>query len=323
MIVFATSGAATEFDSTPALGIALAVLSAAVLSVGNIWQSRGMETAVKRKGDGSLVVAMVKTPIWLAGTVMFGLAILLQMASLAFAPLMVVQPIGILALVFAVFLNARAEKRRPARGVLVAVLICLVGVTGYVIVAAAVSTQKAISDGQLIAVLSTLAAVLVIAGIVRLVNRGAAPRAPLMYVLLGAVFSSFVATLGKTVILRVQGLFAGHHFSLDSGGALTILCVLGIGAAAGLSIYYVQTAYTKNPSDVVVAGLTVIDPAIAVLLGIVILNEAAGAPPWSIALIAVAGAIAVFGVVKLARAENPPSDAVTGDSDAIRDPAAN
>lgn len=296
-----------SFESSPVFGILLAIASAAVLSFGNIWQSQGMQQVTERKGDGSVVIAMIKTPRWVLGTLFFGFAIVLQMASLTFAPLMVVQPIGILALVFAVFLSAHFSGTKPKRNVLIAVGVCLVGVTGYVIVAAMVSSQQPITDGQLVAVLIALGAVLVLAAASRLFH-GAASRAPLMYVLLGAVFSSFVATLGKTVILRVKSAVAGHNFTIDESGILTIVCVLGIVAAAGLSIYYVQSAYTKNPSDVVVAGLTVIDPAIAVLLGVVILNEAVGAPPWSIVVILLAGAVAVVGVVLLARAENPPED---------------
>lgn len=285
------------------LGILLALSSAAVLTFGNIWQSRGVAKATKLAGDKSFFLQLVKTPIWLLGTLMFGLAIVLQMGSLAFAPLMLVQPIGVLALVFAVFLNAKLAHRKPSPQVVKAVIITLVGVGAYVIIAAQVSEQKPITDGQLVAVLWTLAGALVLAGAVRLLSKKASAHSPILYVLLGGVFSAFVATLGKTVILRVQALFQGHHFSLDHGGALTLICVLGIGVASALSIYFVQTAYTCNPSDVVVAGLTVIDPAIAVLLGIVILQEAASAPLWSLIAIAVAGAVAVYGVLGLSKAE--------------------
>ena len=49
------------------------------------------------------------------------------------------------------------------------------------------------------------------------------------------------------------------------------------------------------------AGLTVVDPLIAVLIGMVVLGEAAAAPPWVLVIFGVAGAIAVWGVVGLAR----------------------
>lgn len=288
------------------LGISLAVLSAAALSFGNIWQSRGIEIATARKGDGKLFLTVVKTPVWLLGTALYGVAILLQISSLTFAPLMLVQPVGVLALVFAVFLNPHFGGAKPTAAVYRAMGICLIGVFGYVIIAAQVSQQKAITDAQLVGVLVALGIALVIAAGTRILNHGAS-RAPIMYVLLGGIFSAFVASLGKTVIIRVQAAIADHHFSLDSGGLLTIGCVIGIGIASALSVYFIQSAYTCNASDVVVAGSTVVDPAVSVLIGIVILHEAASAPPWSLIAIAIAGAIAVVGVFKLSQAETPTS----------------
>lgn len=66
-------------------------------------------------------------------------------------------------------------------------------------------------------------------------------------------------------------------------------------------MYLVQNAYAMGPPDLVVAGLTVVDPMVGVTIGIVVLGEAAGAPIWSIPLFVLAGAAAVTGVLQLAR----------------------
>jgi drug/metabolite transporter (DMT)-like permease len=63
----------------------------------------------------------------------------------------------------------------------------------------------------------------------------------------------------------------------------------------------VQTAYSSGPPDLVVAGLTVIDPLVAVSIGIIVLGEAADAPLWAVLAFVIAGAVAIFGVVSLAR----------------------
>ncbi len=81
-----------------------------------------------------------------------------------------------------------------------------------------------------------------------------------------------------------------------------IAVFVGIGVAGGLSIYFVQTAHTNNNPQTVVAGLTVVDPFVAVALGIGLLQEAAGAPAWSFVVFAVAGAGAMWGVWLLAQA---------------------
>jgi threonine/homoserine efflux transporter RhtA len=78
----------------------------------------------------------------------------------------------------------------------------------------------------------------------------------------------------------------------------------------------VQTAHSSNPPDIVVAGLTVIDPLVAVSIGIIVLGEASGAPLWAILAFVVAAAAAIWGVVSLSRhhpqalSRSPLTDAV-------------
>lgn len=291
----------------PLIGVLLALLSAALLSVANLWQSRGVILATEKAADAGSFIRLVKTPIWLAGTALFGVSILFQMGSLTLAPLILVQPIGVAALVFTALLTARATGQRPSRAVVSAIVISLVGVSAFVIVAAMVSEQKPIGDQQLIEMLTTLAGVLVASAVVLLTGK-AIRRTPIVYVLLGGVFSGFVATLGKTVILRIEAMFKGGQFHFGSESWLTLLCVIGIAVAASLSIFFVQYSHTCNSPDVVIAGLTVVDPALAVILGITILQEASGAPMWSTFAFVIAGAIAVSGVFLLAKAETPSDD---------------
>lgn len=292
--------------ATTLIGLAFAVGSAAVLSVGNLCQSKGVTQAHADNSSRSMFMTLLRTPIWLVGSVMFGLAIALQMASLAFAPIMLVQPLGVLALVFSVLISTKLSGVRPSAATTRSVTIAVLGVACYVAIASGVTKQGTITDAQLRSVIIALLIALAIAAAIRFGFHNAVGRAPILYVFLAGMFSAFVATLGKTVIMRVQALFAGHHFSLDSGGGLTIVCLIGVGIASALSIYFTQTAYTCNSSDVVVAGLTVVDPAIAVVLGITIFQEAAHAPMWSMIAISAAGAVAIFGVIRLARAEEAP-----------------
>ena len=72
-------------------------------------------------------------------------------------------------------------------------------------------------------------------------------------------------------------------------------------AAAALGGYFVQTAYSVGSPDLVIAGLTVIDPLVAISIGIVVLGEASEAPWWAIPVWMLAGALAVIGVFQLAK----------------------
>ncbi|WP_417508865.1 DMT family transporter [Microbacterium sp.] len=291
-----------EVGSLPLAGIALALCSALALSVGNLWQGRGVRDLATHPKGGSKLLQLVSSRIWLIGSVVLGLSIVLQMGSLTFAPLMVVQPIGVTALVFTVLVTFIVTKKKPAPGVVRAILTCVLGVAVFVTVAALVSTQRAITNAQLIAVLVVLASVLVLTGIALvLARRRKVPS--LVWVILGGTFSAFVATLGKTVIMRVQAIIKAQKLELDTANLLTIGCLVGIGIAGGLSIYFVQRAHAESRPEVVVAGLTVIDPAVAVVLGITILGEASGASIWAVLAFIAAGAVAVGGVFALAKAE--------------------
>ncbi|PPF33158.1 DMT family transporter [Pseudoclavibacter sp. AY1H1] len=298
------------------IGIALALAAAAFMAVGNLLQSRGVHLAETRSSSRKdAAVHVLRNRIWLFGSIALVVAMLVQVGSLAFAPLIVVQPIGVAALVFSVVLTSILRKTRPSRAIIRSILLCVVGVGGFVVVAAIVSTQQPIEDAQLVAVLVTLGGVLVATGIVEVLGKGR-PTPPLLWVLLGGVYSAFVATLGKTVILRVQAILKAHEMPFNSTDILTIASILGIGIAGALSVIFVQRAHLDNPPEVVVAGLTVIDPTIAVVLGIVILREATNAPLWAVVAFLVAGAVAITGVIQLARAENSPVDEVSNSSSA-------
>jgi drug/metabolite transporter (DMT)-like permease len=98
--------------------------------------------------------------------------------------------------------------------------------------------------------------------------------------------------MAKTVINRlVLGQFDG----------LTLLCVVGLAAAGLGGFYLVQTAYAVGPPDLVIAGLTVVDPIVAVGIGVLVLGEAQNAPLWAIPAFLISGGVAVFGVFQLSR----------------------
>lgn len=295
-------------DSLPIVGILLAITSAIALAIGNLLQARGVRAMERKAADGvggSKFGHLVRNRFWLIGAVLLGIAVLLQMGSLAFAPLIVVQPLGVTALVVTVVATALFAKRMPAAGVIRSIIVCVVGVGAFVTVAAIVSTQHAVTDTQLIAVLVVLAVVLVGTGAIWFVGQHR-PAPPIAWVLLGGIYSAFVATLGKTVILRVQSALQTRDFHIDATNLLTLGCLVGIGIAGGLSIYFVQRAHADNRPEVVVAGLTVVDPAVAVVLGITILGEASDAPLWSVFAFIAAGVVAITGVFALSRAESAP-----------------
>src|SRR6195952_3102045 len=297
-----------------ALGIPIALIGAVFLALGAEFQHRGVNkvdaatTGNAKSGlNVSQLIALVSRPSWVLGTVMITLAIILQLVSLYLAPLTVVQPLGAIALVITAFVNARVNKRRIDRATLRAVAFCVGGIALFVTVAALTTSTLPISELQLVVVLIILAVVLAIVTIVFILYR---TRATTVFYIVGAgILFGFVATLAKVVIERVQTLFIGG-FHIAQGDWLTLLCFGGLITAGLAGTYFVQTAYSSGPPDLVVAGLTVIDPMVGVTIGIVVLGEAQGAPGWAVVAFVLAGALAVYGVFQLSKRTNAAEEVV-------------
>ncbi|WP_309102746.1 DMT family transporter [Microbacterium sp.] len=279
------------------LGIPLALAGAVFMSLGAQYQHRGVEKVERLSGsDGASGLSMgqmrslLTRPSWIVGTLMLVLAVICQLAALVQAPLIVVQPLGAIALVITTLLNARISGHSPTRQSITAIACCVGGIFLFVFFAAIFATEKKVTDTGLFTILAVLLVVIIILGACWLILRHR--MRALFYVIGAGVLYGFVATLAKVVIKRVQ---AGNF------EWITVVCVIALIAAAAAGAYFVQTAYSSGPPDLVIAGLTVVDPLIAVLIGMVVLGEAAAAPPWVLVIFAVAGAIAVWGVVGLAR----------------------
>ena len=284
-------------DPSTFIGIPLALIGAVFLSLGAQFQHRGVVKVEAHTADtlgkglnGRQLALLLARPSWVLGTVMLGLAIVFQLSSLYFAPIIVVQPLGAIALVITSILNSRLNHVQLKRKSITAIIMCVGGVFLFVGVAAFTAVDKPVTDRQLIVILIILAVVLVVAGITFALFRKSI-RA-IYYVIMAGVLYGFVATLAKVVLGKIeQGEF----------GWLTILCLLGLLGATVLGAYFVQNAYASGPPDLVIAGLTVVDPLVAVVIGIAVLGEASQAPPWAIVVYVISGAIAVWGVFQLAR----------------------
>jgi drug/metabolite transporter (DMT)-like permease len=307
-------------DSNSALGIALAVVAAVLLALGTQFQHRGVSLVGERTGGAGKtglsfgqLRSLLARPSWVIGTGLLGVAIVLQLSSLTFAPITVVQPLGAIALVVTAIVNSRVSKVPLDRISIRAIIICVAGVAAFVTIAAFVAKEHPVKGTQLAVVLIILSVVLAVFVTLFILMRKRRPR-PIFYVIAAGVLFGFVVTLAKVVIGRIKTILT-LDFSFDAADVLTILCLVGLAAAALLGTYFVQTAHSSNPPDIVVAGLTVIDPIVAVTIGIVVLGEAADAPLWAIFAFAVAGAAAVCGVVSLSR-HHPQALANTALADA-------
>ena len=278
------------------LAVIAAVAGAFFLAFGTQRQSsavRAMSGGLNVTGLGML--RLFKIPRWVFGLVLLGIGMALNVYALASAPLTVVQPIGAIALVITTIVNAREHNIRMNRPTILAIIACMVGSMSFVLLAIKVSAEgHAITAREENITLLLLAGVVIIfGGLLAFVNH---KLGAIFYILGAGILFGFVAVLVRTISLVV----------LNSAGNLLAnvpwLAVVAVVVAGLLGSYFVQNAYSKGPPDLVVAGLTVIDPMVGIAIGIGIFGELAPNVRPAVALsMVVAGCIAIVGVIALSR----------------------
>lgn len=278
------------------LAILLAVIGAVFLSLGAQFQNDAVTKhhAPNQSRLGTLnvrqVLDLLRRPRWLTGTSFLVLAVAFQLGALALAPLIVVQPIGAIALIMTSLLNARIYKLKLNPKTFLAIALTTIGVGGFVAFAASSAIAVEMSNEKLLQVVGILFLLLLMFGLLFWRSKGKVSA--LQYIFGAGVLYGFVASLAKVVIQRIMQ----QDYDL-----LTLLALASLLGATLLGGWFVQNAYASGPPDLVIAGLTVIDPAVAVGIAIVILGEAQEASAVQVAGFVIAGITAASGVITLNR----------------------
>jgi drug/metabolite transporter (DMT)-like permease len=203
------------------------------------------------------------------GVSLTAVASIVHAGALVLAPVAVVQPIGVLSVPFAVVLAASRTRIRPPAVVWAAIAVCLVAVVGFVVLAdigLGTSPAPRFLD-VLVAALGTGA----LAGGLALwaVRRSGWLRCA-GFAAAGATAFGLVSALMRLIALH---LTSGVN-DLDDVGVW--LPAVGIALALVGGGWSVQQAHAAGAPAVVVGCLTVIDPLVAVGLGIAMLGEGTG-----------------------------------------------
>ena len=219
----------------------------------------------------------------------------LNAVALVSAPLTVVQPIGAIALVITTVVNAKDQGLTINRATVVAIGACVTGSALFVVLAVNVTQENHhVSSTDELTVVLLLALAVGIFGTLALMFRHR--MSAFIYILGAGVLFGFVAVLTRII---------GKHLLDPNGlGLLNVqwYSVVAIAAAGGLGSWFVQSAYSGGPPDLVIAGLTVVDPMVGIAIGIVILGELRP-DVHSVTAIAMgtAATLAIVGVIALSR----------------------
>ncbi|MCS3492610.1 MULTISPECIES: DMT family transporter [Micrococcaceae] len=278
------------------IAIAAALCSAFCLAFGAHFQSQAVRSAV---GGLDLTIKNVgklaRNKRWMSGLGLMALGMALNVFALASAPLTVVQPIGAIALVITAMVNAKETDLTMNRPTVLAIISCMVGSVGFVLLAVtATSSNQEVNDYEAHLIEMILAVVVAIVGLATIFFH---KKLGAFFFILGAgVLFGFVAVLVRTIAIAVMNIGDGSFVQLPWLAGLAVV-VAGL-----LGSYFVQKAYSKGPPDLVIAGLTVIDPIIGIAIGIGILGELRPDVPVLVTvLMLVAAGLAIVGVTALSR----------------------
>ncbi len=116
------------------VGVVIALVGAVLMAVGAHLQSASLgRVAVTIPRPSLFQIAQSRT--WLAGSLVLGVAIVLQLMAVTLAPVALVQPTGIIALVVSVAIRHGMDQRLPRLRTVVEVGVCVAAVVAFVLLA--------------------------------------------------------------------------------------------------------------------------------------------------------------------------------------------
>lgn len=234
-----------------------------------------------------------RTLTWTAGLVLMGLTTALNVAALGLGPVTIVQPIGALSLVVAAVISIRCFGLRLDRRVFTAIGLTLASIAVFVVISAAHASRIVIDDTAITALLNFLIIVSIAGASVAISRAGHLLRVAVTGIIFGTVAAAAHVLASSILTSDLPGL------TLASPRWWMLAAALGLAALIGFAL--VQTAYASGPAETVLAGLTVIDPIVAVAIGAVLFGEYAGLSAAAGLGLSLAAAAGIAGVWMLAR----------------------
>ena len=290
------------------LPIALAAVGAVGLAAGTHLQHRAVSAGADLSGSGARtrLIRSFADPSWLLGTAIIVLSTALNIVALGLAPIALVQPVGALALICAAIISARTLGVRMNRGLVRGIALSGLAVAAFVGVSAGFVRDSAPTEAEASRLAWLLLALVLVGALVARRRVGHMPRVVGAGVLFGAVAATAHVVAGAALTFA-----SAPPAGASSGSAglsstpipipLLVLLVVLLAAASALGAWLVQSAYASGPPETVLAGLTVLDPLIAVLVGAILLGEYEPLPAVALLGLAASGVAACAGIASIVR----------------------
>jgi drug/metabolite transporter (DMT)-like permease len=262
------------------LAAAPALVAAVLFAVGSVAQQRTAATVPDDRGRGpGLVLLLVRRPLWWAGALSDAGGYLAQAAALGLGSLLLVQPLLITTLLFALPLSARWADRRLSRSDWAWAVLLAVALAAFLVVGRpSAGTDRA--DLRQWLPTAVLLGLLLGGSLVSAAMRRGTTRALLLAVATAVAYGVAAALTKAVVSLLGQGVVA-----VAGSWEAYILAVCLVGGTL-----LQQSAFQAGDLRASLPAVTLGEPVVAVAIGITVLGEqlAAHGAQWALIALLVA-----------------------------------
>jgi len=254
-----------------------------------------------------LIVYLVHRPVWFLGILCMIGGFGFQVAALREASLSLVQPVIATELLFVfAFLALRNRSRVQRRDWLAAGAMAL-GLGCFLALADPTGgSDYATHQSWIIAGLATFGAAAVFCGLAHLPRRGGQAPSPSRQAALLAVAAGITWGFVAAVIKELSGHLSGGLYGVFTNWSPYVLVITG-----AIALFLASNAFQAGSLAASQPGLTIMDPLVASVLGVVLFDEHIRHDPAQLLGEGVALAILVAGVILLSRSQlvqGPPAD---------------
>ncbi|MFJ9553073.1 DMT family transporter [Nocardiopsis sp. NPDC101807] len=281
--------------------VLIAVAGAFSLALGSALQERDAVRAPGRQvARAGFLLHLLRQPRWLIGSAAAVLGSSLHLIALSGAPLTVIQPLGVIGLLFAIVLSAVFNRQRVGKSQVLAGVAVMVGLTGVLLL---------FPHGSEIPVLPTSTA---------LVLAGTAIGAGLLVYLTAHWMNSgtralLLALAGGAALGTTSGLArVVTANAVDDWTRLVSWLTLLAVATAVFGALLMQNAYRTGHFSAAYATLLITDPVVGVAIGAVLLGEGAPETPGAQIGALAFSVLAIAGTIALAQARHRNPEAPGG-----------
>jgi drug/metabolite transporter (DMT)-like permease len=272
--------------------VALALVAAFFFALGLVLQEKAASVQPASAVGAGFLVRLVRNPVWLLGAGSQMLGFVAQAIALGIGRMVIVQPLLVATIVFALPI-ARVVTKRVIRGVeWIGALIVAAGLAALLIVS---KTAEGREDAPLGLWMVVGGVCIGIAILLFVLARGRSPalRAGLLGTAAGILFG-FAAALIKTTVARLdEGLW-----EVVWDWQVYAMIALSVGA-----VWLQQAALQTGALSAAVASTMAFDPLSSIPIGIIIFDEQLHETAFGITVSVAALAATLFGLVLLARAK--------------------